>query len=320
MDTIQQKSKTTPKDFFINLGVIFMLYFLVINTIILLFDTIDTAFPRTIAESFNNIPEISFQLAALIVGFPFFLYLSYVLYKGEEAEPLRKELGLHKWLTFLTLFVAGITIVIDLIVLLSTFLRGDEILIGFILKVLAILIVAGAVFGYYLIDLQYHGARQFKKYFAYGSGIFVVLAISAGFMVFGSPSTQKAKRFDNDRISGLQSIQYQILDYWQNKKTVPVTLKDLGDPIGGFMTPADPRTGQAYEYQKISDVSFKLCAIFEREGNTQNVGIGKTVPVPIPLSSDINSNLPNYWTHGIGTVCYERTIDPTRYDTKPIFQ
>ena len=308
MEPIQQKPKTSPKDFFLNLGAIFLLYFLVVNIITLLFQTIDTAFPRSLAEGYYGAPDISFPLAALIIGFPFFIYLSRVLHIGETAEPEKRELSVRKWLTFITLFIAGATMVVDLIILLSTFLRGDEITTGFILKVFAVLIIAGFIYGYYISDLRYKGVKPIKKYFAYGATAFTVLVIAWGFSVFGSPATQKAMRYDTERVSSLQSIQYQILEYWQAKKTVPENLNGLKDEIRGVTVSVDPLTGESYGYEKISATSFKLCATFEREGGKSDA-LNSALAKPVMIGGMVSE----YWGHDAGIVCFERTIDPTRY-------
>ena len=60
METTIQKPKTTPKDFFLNLGAIAILYFLVINLIQLVFQAIDFAFPR-VPEAAGYIPDVSFR-------------------------------------------------------------------------------------------------------------------------------------------------------------------------------------------------------------------------------------------------------------------
>lgn len=303
-----QKQHTSPKDFFINLGVIGLLYFLIINTITLLFSSIDVAFPKTIDASYY-IPDISFPLAALIVGFPLFLALSALLRKSETVDSSKKDLPVRKWLTYLTLFVAGLVALGDLIYLLSTFLRGEEITTGFVLKVLILFVLAGITFAYYLLDVRYQGGLPIHKIFAGVASFFVVASIVFGFSTFGSPATQKAKRFDAERISGLQSIQYQVLDYWQTKKTVPSNLSDLSDPIRGFSIPRDPKTDASYEYEKLSTTNFRLCAVFERAGGTyEGVSGAETAPVVVGMGG-----ISEYWGHDAGRVCFDRTIDPERY-------
>lgn len=306
MDTTQ-KPHTSPKDFFINLGVIALTYFVVINMLSLLFSTIDFAFPGSINAG-NYIPDISFGLAALIIGFPILFGLAYMLARGEKADPLKHELPVRRWLGYFTLFIAGAVVFGDLIALLSTFLRGSDLTIAFLLKVLSVFAVAGFVFTYYLIDLRYKGALPLKTWLAIKSVAIVLFVLGCGFYVFGSPATQRAMRFDIERVGSLQNIQYQVLDYWQNKKTVPTSLADLGDEVRGISIARDPLTDQEYGYEKLSATSFKLCATFEREGGVKESRETKAVPVPAGTIG-----LSEYWGHEAGLVCFERTIDPARY-------
>ena len=315
METTIQKPKTTPKDFFLNLGAIAILYFLVINLIQLVFQAIDFAFPR-VPEAAGYIPDVSFPIAALIIGFPLYLVLMNVVARGEIADPTKRELSVRKWLAYLTLFVAGAAIAVDLIILLTAFLRGEEITVGFMLKILAALVLAGTIFGYYLSDLRYHGARPIRGYFAAGGGVLVIVAIAFGFSVFGSPATQRAMRFDEDRMRDLQLIQEFVINDWQAKNIVPASLSALNDPTRGVEVPLDPKTGEAYQYEKLSVTSFKMCATFERE--SAKTGISTRYPVEYPTKPYIYGESGpfvggEYWDHAAGTVCFERTIDPSYF-------
>lgn len=316
METTTQKLKTAPKDFFLHLGVIAVLYFLVINLIQLVFQAIDFAFPKT-PEATGYIPDVSFPIAALIIGFPLYLVLMRIAARGEAADPAKRELSVRKWLAYLTLFIAGAAIAVDLIILLTAFLRGEEITLGFILKVIAALIVAGTIFGYYLMDLRSGDIRLLRRNFFIGSTALVVASIIFGFMVFGSPATQRAMHFDNERVGDLQSIQWEVVNYWQAKNTVPDEEAKLSDPTRGVQIATDPRTGEAYGYEKISATSFKLCANFERE--SQKTGTAAYYGMkPIPAIENYPSMAQpfieqDYWDHGAGVVCFTRTIDPNFY-------
>lgn len=310
--TTAQKPKTTPKDFFLHIGTIAALYFLVINLIQLVFQTIDVAFPPT-PESAGFIPSISFPIAALIIGFPLYLLLMRIALRGETLDPSKRELSVRKWLAYLTLFIAGAAIAIDLIYLLNRFLGGEEITTGFIVKVIAVLIIAGVVFGYYLSDLRYHGARPVRGYFAAGGGVLVIAAIVFGFSVFGSPATQRALRFDTERVSDLQLIQSYIVNDWQAKNTVPNTLAALNDPTRGVNVPSDPRTGESYQYEKLGATSFRLCATFEREStNSRASAFYSAKPLYAPGETGPFITV-EYWDHGAGVGCFERTIDPSYF-------
>ncbi|MBI5816937.1 MAG: hypothetical protein HZB09_00755 [Candidatus Yonathbacteria bacterium] len=314
METTTQKPKTTPKDFFLNLGAIAVLYFLVINIVQLVFQTIDFAFPRT-PEATGYIPDVSFSIAALIIGFPLYLVLMNIVARGEAVDPTKRELSVRKWLAFLTLFVAGAAIVIDIIILLTAFLRGEEITTGFILKVVAALVIAGIIFGYYLMDIHYRGVRPIRRYFSIGGGVLVLAAITFGFSVFGSPATQRALRFDAERVSDLQMIQSFVINDWQAKNTVPSTLIALNDPTRGVEVPLDPKTAQPYQYEKLGATSFKLCATFERESTKTGI-TARSVVSPMKVYNSGGSGPfvgGEYWDHGVGTTCFERKIDPSYF-------
>lgn len=315
MEPTTQKSRTTPKDFFLYLGSIATLYFVVVNFINLLFATIDTVFPRAIGM-YAGTPDVSFPIASLIIAFPVHLVLMYFVMQGEVHEPAKRELPVRKWLGYFTLFVAGLVMVIDFIVLLNTFLRGEEITPGFISKVLVVFVVAGAIFGYYLMDLRSFGRRVLKQSFIYGSVIAVIAAIAWGFAVFGSPATQRALRYDETRAGDLQSLQWNIVSYWQAKDTVPDALASLSDPTRGVNVPVDPRTGEAYGYEKISTTAFKLCATFERASpKNGTTAYDMTKPVPAPASSLEARPFTGQdsWSHDAGNVCFDCTIDPAFY-------
>src|SRR3989339_529527 len=221
---METTTRTTPKDFFLHIGAIAALYFIVINLVQLVFQTIDAAFPVT-PESAGAIPNISFPIAALIIGFPLYLLLMRLIASVETVDPAKRDLSVRRWLSYLTLFIAGVAIAVDLILLLNRFLAGEEITTGFVLKVLAALVIAGIIFGYYLSDLRYHGIRSIKGYFALAGGIAIIAAIVFGFTVFGTPATQRALRFDVERVGDLQSIQYSAVEYWRTKGAVRATFE-----------------------------------------------------------------------------------------------
>ena len=61
--------------------------------------------------------------------------------------------AVRRWLTYLTLFVAAIVLVVDMITLVYNLL-GGELSVRFLLKVLVAAVIAGSIFGYYLWGLR----------------------------------------------------------------------------------------------------------------------------------------------------------------------
>ena len=163
MENIEIKIKTAPKDFFVFIGAMVALYASAVSLLNLLFEIINASFPDALHFSYDNFSSgMRWSIASLIIVFPLYLFLSRFINKDLVGNPQKKNLGIRKWLTYLTLFVAGVTIITDLIILINTFL-GGEITARFAFKVLAVLVVAGAAFTYYLYDLRRDIGQKSKK-------------------------------------------------------------------------------------------------------------------------------------------------------------
>ena len=318
--------KTTPKDFFLQVGTMAALYVSAVSIINLLFQTINYAFPDKLAYYGDPYSTgIRWAIASLIIIFPLFLALSWLGGKDFRATPEKRELPIRKWLIYLTLFVAGIAVIVDLIALVNIFLSG-EITTRFVLKVLTVLIVAGGVFGYFIYDLrQKDSAGRRDKVFAWIVAVAVFASIVGGFAIMGSPSTARERRFDDRRVSDLQNIQWQIVSYWQQKEKFPTGLSELEDSIGGWRSPKDPDTDTVYEYILGEGMFFRLCANFSRStigeqdklkgrgGYVGEGGISYSVAVPALVYDGVGVGISDNWEHSADRFCFDRTIDPERY-------
>jgi hypothetical protein len=87
------------------------------------------------------------------VAFPILLLLASRLAKEIVRDPTRRTSSVRRWLTYLTLLVAACILTGDLISLIYSLLSG-ELTVRFLLKVLVVAAIAGAVFGYYLWSLR----------------------------------------------------------------------------------------------------------------------------------------------------------------------
>jgi len=303
-------TKTTARDFFLNLGVVVTLYVSIVSFLSLTFDIINKLFPDTLSYYGDTYSYgMRTAVAALIVIFPIFIWLSRLVRHDIETDSSRRDVTARRVLTWITLFVSGAVVATDLVVLLNTFLSG-EITTRFVLKVIAVLIIAGAVLTYYMNEVRDVPKKVSYNIVSIISSILVLVLIISSFFVFGSPMTVRKQRMDDRRISDLQSIQWQLVNYWQQKGSLPVALSDIADPISGFYTPVDPETGNAYTYEKNGTKAFKLCADFSFDNSS---GIGEANSVPVYSKGVINEG----WKHGTGTVCFDRTIDQDLYPVRP---
>lgn len=307
---MENQPKTTAKDFFLNLGAIIALYFFVISFINLIFAIINKYFPDAASYGYYydmSSATIRWSVSAIIVLFPLYLFLQKTISKEIVLIPEKKHTWVKRWSTYLTLFLTGATIAVDLIFLVYSFL-GGEVTTRFFLKVLAVLFVALSVFVYYLHDLKrtdYVNDRKVKLLF-WKSIIIVSLAVIGAFLTVGSPLEERERKLDDQRVNDLSSIQSEVLSYWQMKGELPKELSDLDDSLSYFILPVDPETKAPYEYSAMASTTFELCATFAAPARIQEESMAR------PYYEGLSGSFP----HGEGRTCFERTIDPERYSVK----
>lgn len=302
--------KATPKDFFLWAGAMLALYGSVIAFLGLIFDYINYALPNELAYSYYGNPyqgSVAYEMASLIVLAPLCLVLMRVIRKNIAADSSRSEVWVRRWALFLTLFVAGATVAIDLIVLITTFLNGEDITAAFLLKVLVVLLVAGAGFLHFLADLKGYWTRNpsYAKSVTWAVAALIVVSIGSGFFIIGTPQQARQQRLDEQRVSDLQMIQSEVINYWQKKGSLPPNLQALNDPLSYFTLPKDPTTGADYEYENTtaSAPSFELCATFATASRPQAPSPSYAKPYYA------NEN----WDHAAGRACFNRVVDAELY-------
>lgn len=311
------KPKVGPKDFFLWLGAMATLYASIISILTLYFQYIDRLFPDplvTWVDPYSG--AIRFAIATLVVVTPLYIYLTRTLNADVRANPEKKDLWVRRWIIFLTLFVGGLTIAIDGVMLINEFL-GGELTTRFLVKSFGVFVVVAGFFWYYLSDLKgkWDTNVQLAHGLGYGVGVLVLVSIIAGFFIIGSPMDARLYKFDEQKVSDLQNIQWQVVSYYQQKGRVPTSLQDLLDPISGWTIPVDPQTGEQYTY-KSDKLAFQLCATFNKDARptSQYQMVSRPMSEPEPgVDGDLAMSP---WNHGPGTMCFDREIDPERY---PIF-
>lgn len=320
MDNPTTRPKITAKDFFLWLGAMVALYWSVIAFVFLVFNYINYTFPNPLiylSDPYSG--GIPYEMASIIVMFPIYLALLYFIRRDITRDPSRKDIWVRRWALILTLFIAGITMAGDVIALLTAFFRGEELTTAFLLKVLIIFLVAAGGFMHFAADLKgyWDSNRTRVKMVAVAVGVLALVTVFSGFFIIGTPEHARLARLDNQKVSDLQNIQWQVVNYWQAKQKLPKALSDLNDPISGFMVPADPQTGASYQYEAVGALSFKLCADFNVETQPGSQYASRpyiSAPeMPVPVGANGKDLASDTWQHGAGNDCFLRTIDPERY-------
>lgn len=313
------KPKSAPRDVFLHLLSIVTLYAAATAFLTLSFQLINLWFPDILdmggyyayAGARN---AIRWSLASLVVIFPVYFFTARFLRKEYEAEPEKRELRVRKWLISFTLFVVALALIGDLVSLLSHFLEG-ELTTRFVLKVLVVAFVAGAIGAYYLWILKGRTVTPGAKAAASGILLVIIAGTITGFFYAGSPAEERLRRIDMQRVNDLQMLQSEVVNYWQAKEELPGSLTELMDDIRGYAIPSDPETGTAYEYRTTGALAFELCAVFARasEGWAMKGALESPSLIRTPYYGGISEN----WDHDAGRRCFSRTIDPDLYRPLP---
>ena len=122
----------------------------------LLFEMLNRALPDAADPAYmaTRLDEsMRWSTASLIIALPLYLWIARLLAREVTRDPLARLSPVRRWLTYLTLFLASIALVSDMITLVYHLL-GGEITLRFLLKVLVVAAIAGSIFGYYLSDLR----------------------------------------------------------------------------------------------------------------------------------------------------------------------
>jgi hypothetical protein len=132
--------------------------------------------------------------------------------------------------------------------------------------------------------------RTFDRIFAVVSTAAVGLAIAAGFWVLGTPGRQREIAADRQRLQDMVAIAQRLHDRYTTADSdnyqLPATLEvaELGN---------DPLTNQPYEYGRLGDRTFELCATFDTDSSTHR------------LQERQNNPEAEQWQHPEGRHCFE---------------
>ncbi|HUE72496.1 MAG TPA: DUF5671 domain-containing protein [Pirellulaceae bacterium] len=295
------------------------LYVSVVNVILILFHFLDDWFPDPAHEAtsysyFGSYREnsIRWSLAMLMVATPLFYGFAYWIGREIRRVPDRSKSPIRRWLTYLTLFVAAITMMVDVATLIFGLLQGDT-TAHFLLKALTILALAALAFCYYFLSLQPFEPQRLPFFrnldwsFAAIAATIVGLSMTLGFVMVESPLAARLRRFDERRVSDLQAIADAIermsieRDFDGDhrnarlKRPLPESLDQLNewlrDDFSRQVTLFDPQTAKPYEYRVKSETTYELCAEFSLSDT-----VGRT-------SWSYGSS--REWNHPSGRHCFE---------------
>jgi hypothetical protein len=266
----RKRVSSSPKEAFIFLMLFASLYTAAFALGSVLFDLINLVMPLPGEIAWRSIVSLRYGLACIVVAFPSFLFMCRVVLRETARNPGQRIAPVRRWLTYMTLFIASISIVADLITLIVRFLEGD-ITVRFGLKVLVVAVLAGAAFIYYLRDLrkdEVEPSSPVLRAHAAKIGIVVLIAavlaaVVAGFWFAGSPAQARMLAQDEQRIRDLAAISRSVEKYYSSWGSLPESLAACDrNPDTYIAQKTDRVTGKPYEYRILDANRFELGASF----------------------------------------------------------
>ena len=279
--TLSRKSSTA--DVIVNLFSFILLGIVATALGTLYFGIVEEVFPDPLSgtgyySESAAMSSIHYSIAALLIGFPLYYAAMRIWFRKFREDEGRTESKLSKWLTYLVLLAASVSIVGDLIAVVFTFLQG-EITARFFLKALTIFVIAGIIFGFYFLErrkIQYRKDIPRVVFRNLGSAVAVVVVVGIvlGFFAGGSPEMARKRSFDTKRASDLSTLSGCVESYATDLGALPTSLQDLRKSsmysyCAGSMR--DPETSAEYGYRIVTPSrmqgaarvgEFELCATF----------------------------------------------------------
>ncbi|HIK43284.1 MAG TPA: hypothetical protein IGR64_00180 [Leptolyngbyaceae cyanobacterium M65_K2018_010] len=133
---------------------------------------------------------------------------------------------------------------------------------------------------------------SFDQAFAAAATTAVILGVIGGFWVLGTPGRQRSIAADRQRLQDLGMVAQNL---HQNYLNQPDTYQ-LPASLPAAESRNDPLTNQPYEYQRLSDRTFRLCANFDTDSSTY------------PLSRPPQDPALQRWQHPQGRHCFEFSV------------
>lgn len=210
---------------------------------------------------------LKFAISALIISAPIYYIVAAQINKNLFTGALEKDSGVRKWLSYFILLVSSLVMIGFLIAMIYNFLDG-ELTIKFILKAFTAIIIAGAVFYYYLYDIKRENVVNVKDkvitiYF-YVSLVAVFASLVCAFIFVESPQTTRKMKHDNSIIDKFSQIDGALNTYYSEKGKLPADFGVLFADINYLRRQdmIDPFSGKEFEYKIAGDKTYELCSEF----------------------------------------------------------
>jgi len=302
----RRRVQTSAREAFLYLVMFATLYVVAFDVGALLFVWIERLLPDPMFyEQWSaGLRAVRGWTAAVLIAFPVFLLVARHIGGILRREPEKRASGVRRWLTYLTLFLAALVLIGNLMVLVSGLLAG-ELTLRFVLKCAVVFAIAGVVFGHYFAGMRREEAdapvaSRSPGWLARGAAIAVVLVAGLGLWMSGSPVAARSHALDERRERDLGEIQAAVNQHYTRFAVLPDSLGALRGPNPGTRVPdlRDPVTGAPYTYRVMGPTRYELCATFDGASSKD------------PDARRAPARFGEFWRHPAGRACFTIDVPP----------
>lgn len=241
---------------------------------------------------------LKFAISSLIISIPLYFFTAWQIEQSLEKKELPKDAPVRRWLTYFILLISSLVVIVWLIMTINSYLEG-ELTSKFLLKTLTVIVISGLAFSYYLYDIRRDEVKKknpiILAYLVVGL-LLTIGSLVTAFYISETPAEARARRHDIEVLGHFDQISATIQSYYNDNKRLPNSLDELKDQLPYLNAAAlqDPKTGDAYKYNKVDEAQYELCATFEAD-NTQP-------------ANTYDYAYSDRWPHGIGYHCLKQKV------------
>ena len=273
----RKRVSSSPRDAFLHLLGMAMLYAAAFATGTILFQFVDRWLPAAADDALGiSSGSLRAAAAALLVSLPILGLAHRTIGRDASRDPALRLTPIYRTLAYLTLLITSLVMAGDLIAAIVCFLSG-ELTARFILKALIILLLSGGIYLWFASDVGREESiaattgtatipppPPWRDWLHRIGAAVAIVSMLAALYAAGSPFRQRQLRLDARRIGDLRAIQQNVETYFEREGVMPVTLEALADNPATFLqNTTDPATRQPYRYERINADTYTLTATFD---------------------------------------------------------
>lgn len=210
-------------------------------------------------STYFNESVLKTAIASALIVAPVYYFVMFALHRKYKAGELNQASGVHRWLTYLMLLISALSIIGSLIALISGFLNGDY-TANVILKIITIIVIAGAIFGYYFYDLKrrdYARASLVSIVAGWSAAALLSVFVVASFFNITQPGLARLQLLDTQTVTAVNNVYTLVLTSYRGNGKLP---QDLD--MSQLVSSSDPAIYKKIGYRLINENQFEICAEF----------------------------------------------------------